>query len=74
MGYKEVDFEGEETLKAIANANKFNAWMYQTIKAYCEGDILEIGSGIGNISKYFIADKKSITLSDIRSQYRDFLM
>ncbi len=74
MDYKEVDFEGEETLKAIANANKFNAWMYQTIQGYCEGDILEIGSGIGNISKYFIADKKSITLSDIRAQYRDFLM
>ena len=73
MDFKEFDFEGEETLKTIAEAHAFNQWMYETIKPYCKGKILEIGSGIGNISDYFIADGADILLSDIRDQYRTFL-
>jgi SAM-dependent methyltransferase len=73
MDYKEFDFEGEKTLKAIAAADKFNEWMYSSIKNYCNGRILEIGSGIGNISKYFISDSSDIVLSDIRIQYRNYL-
>jgi SAM-dependent methyltransferase len=71
--YREIDKEGWETLDAIAAADKFNQWMYQTIKPYCSGKILEIGSGIGNISKFFIDDKAIITLSDIRPVYCDVL-
>lgn len=71
--YKEIDKEGWDTLDAIAEADKFNEWMYSTIKPYCRGKILEIGSGIGNISKFFIDDKADITLSDIRPVYCDVL-
>lgn len=71
--YKEIDKEGRETLDAIAEADRFNKWMYQTIKPYCSGKILEIGSGIGNISKFFIDAKADITLSDIRPIYCDVL-
>ena len=71
--YKEIDKEGWETLDAIAEADKFNEWMYRTIKPYCSGNILEIGSGIGNISKFFIDNKADITLSDIRPVYCDVL-
>lgn len=67
--YKEIDKEGWETLDAIAEADKFNEWMYQTIRPYCTGKILEIGSGIGNISKFFLDAKSDITLSDIRPVY-----
>jgi 2-polyprenyl-3-methyl-5-hydroxy-6-metoxy-1,4-benzoquinol methylase len=71
--YKEIDKEGWETLDAIAEADKFNEWMFQTIRVYCTGNILEIGSGIGNISKFFIDEKAEITLSDIRSAYCNVL-
>ena len=71
--YREIDKEGWETLDAIAAADKFNQWMYQTIKPYSSRKILEIGSGIGNISKFFIDDKANITLSDIRPVYCDVL-
>jgi len=67
--YKEVDQEGEETLEAIAQAYKFNQWMYETINPYTHGKILEIGSGIGNISQFFIKNKQQIYLSDIRENY-----
>jgi len=71
--YKEVDKEGWETLDAIAGADKFNRWMYETIRPFCKGKILEIGSGIGNISQFFIDEKADITLSDIRPVYCDVL-
>jgi SAM-dependent methyltransferase len=67
--YKEIDSEGWETLDVIAEADKFNEWMYQTIRPYCSGKILEIGSGIGNISQFFVNANANITLSDIRVTY-----
>ena len=70
---KEIDHEGMEILSVIENANHFNEWMYNTIKPYCNGKILEIGSGIGNISTYFVRDKKEITLTDLRANYCDIL-
>ena len=71
--FKEVDQEGMETLNVVSEADQFNNWMYNTIKPYCSGKILEIGSGIGNISKYFLDDNQNITLSDIRQNYVDIL-
>ena len=60
---------GTDTLEVIAAAGKFNYWMYRTIAKHCSGDILEIGSGIGNISGFFINDNASIALSDFDSGY-----
>ena len=71
--FKEFDFEGEENLRAIAEADKFNEWMYQQVVPHCTGKILEIGSGIGNISYFFDRDGMDIDLSDIREQYRTYL-
>lgn len=71
--FKEIDQEGLETLKAISEAKKFNKWMYQRIEPFCKGRILEIGSGIGNISEFFIKDEADIYLSDLRDNYLEFL-
>lgn len=71
--FKEVDQEGLETLDAIAGAHNFNQWMYETIKPWCNGKVLEVGSGIGNISKWFLQDKKELALSDLRENYLDYL-
>ena len=71
--FKEIDKEGWETLDVISSADKFNNWMYTTIKPFCTGKILEIGSGIGNISQFFVASGADITLSDIRPNYCEVL-
>ncbi len=71
--FKDIDQEGMETLNVVAEADRFNIWMYHTIKPYCPGNILEIGSGIGNISDFFLKDNQTITLSDIRQNYVDIL-
>ncbi len=67
--FKDLDDEGLETLQAIAEADAFNGWMYKTILPYCKGNILEIGSGIGNISTFFLEDGFKICLTDIRDNY-----
>ncbi len=67
------DPHGLTTLNVIGTANKFNFWMYSAIEPFCKGEILEIGSGIGNISAFFIEKGSNIHLSDIRPEYCDFL-
>ena len=67
--FEEHDLIGESTLDVIAKANKFNKWMYNTIKPFCKGKILEVGSGIGNISNFFMQDKFELMLTDIRKEY-----
>jgi|TARA_B100001964_G_C14186002_1_gene578653 2-polyprenyl-3-methyl-5-hydroxy-6-metoxy-1,4-benzoquinol methylase len=71
--HKEIDQVGTDTLDLIRDAGKFNKWMYKTIEPYCKGKILEIGSGVGNISQFFLEDAYPITLSDIRQGYCDKL-
>lgn len=67
--FEEEDVSGATTLDIISKADKFNQWIYETIKPFCKGKILEIGSGIGNISNFFIKDNYDIFLSDIRYNY-----
>lgn len=67
--FVEEDQVGKQTLDVIAGADRFNRWMYKSIVRHCRGEILEVGSGIGNISRFFLEDGYSITLSDIREGY-----
>ncbi len=60
---------GTDTLEVISSADRFNHWMYQTIRPHCSGSILEIGSGIGNISQFFVNDGAAISLSDFDRSY-----
>ncbi|RYF84873.1 MAG: class I SAM-dependent methyltransferase, partial [Chitinophagaceae bacterium] len=69
FAFKEHDEEGFNTLNSIAQTHRFNQWMYQSIRPYLRGEILEIGSGIGNITQYVADDQLSITASDIRETY-----
>ncbi len=71
--FKLLDPEGLATLNVVAEADRFNHWIYQTISPYCNGKTLEIGSGIGNSSKYFLNNNQELSLSDIRQNYIDIL-
>jgi len=67
------DKTGYETLLSVAKADKLNQWMYKTIQPYAKGSILELGSGLGNISNFFIEEGALITLSDIDEDYLNYL-
>jgi 2-polyprenyl-3-methyl-5-hydroxy-6-metoxy-1,4-benzoquinol methylase len=62
--FKEIDVEGQATLEAISAATRFNEWMYDVISTRLTGEILEIGSGIGNISTHFFKNGHRLTVSD----------
>src|SRR4051794_12207936 len=64
---------GLETLERLAEADNFNRWLFNTVAPYCKGHILEVGSGIGNLSKYFLEKKFTLSASDLRKEYCDIL-
>ena len=70
----EKDHSGLETLELFANAPHFNKWLFENISSYCQGNILEIGSGIGNISKLLLQQNLQVTLSDLRKDYCEQLL
>lgn len=67
------DQEGYDTLATISKATNFNRWMYSAIASSCRGKILEIGSGIGNISQFFVTDEADIYLSEINLEHVAYL-
>jgi SAM-dependent methyltransferase len=68
-----TDQAGRETLQIISKADRFNRWMYNQFHSFLKGEVLEIGSGIGNISQFVVDAGFNITLSDYNPEYVDLL-
>ncbi len=60
---------GLSTLISLSEAEGFNEWMFEAIRPYVRGKILEIGSGIGNISSLFVRHHIPLYLSDHTDEY-----
>lgn len=65
----EEESVGLTTLQHLSEAERLNQWMFETILPYAHGRVLEIGSGIGNISSQFVRAGVPIALSDLDAQY-----
>lgn len=63
------DIAGFQTLQSISKANAYNKWMYTTISPFLKGRVLELGSGIGNISDFILKEFTDVTLSDYDQDY-----
>jgi SAM-dependent methyltransferase len=63
------DPSGLKTLEIFSKARHFNRWLFKSFASYCKGNILEIGSGTGNISRWLLEMGNAITLSDLRNEY-----
>ncbi len=63
---------GTETLRRISVLDHYNDWIIEHIKPWIGDTVLEVGSGIGNISRYLL-DRKNLILSDIREDYLEIL-
>ena len=57
---------GLETLEEFSHAPAFNRWLFENLAPFCKGKILEIGSGIGNISRFLMEMPGPLTLTDLR--------
>lgn len=61
------------TLEALSQNDRLNAWLYSKIAGGVRGDVLEVGSGIGNLSRLIVPAASSVVLSDVEPQYLDVL-
>jgi len=68
-----VDLPGLQTLELFATATRFNQWLFEDIAKFCSGEILEIGSGTGNISKLLLEQFDAVTISDPHTRYCNIL-
>jgi glycosyltransferase involved in cell wall biosynthesis len=64
---------GHSTLDALAFAPKFNRWMADTILPYVGRNVLEIGAGMGNMSRHLCPHRKLYVATDVSAEYADHL-
>ena len=60
-----------QILEQATNLDHYNRWVISIFKQYFGKNILEVGSGLGGLSRYF--PKTKVTLSDLRSNYLKYL-
>jgi glycosyltransferase involved in cell wall biosynthesis len=66
------DRHGLSILLDMNNARRFNKWMTDTLRPYLGDKVLEIGAGIGNMTKYFIP-RQSYLVSDSDERALEYL-
>lgn len=66
------DEVGAGTLERLAGAERFNRWMYDRLAPWLGDEVLEVGSGIGNLSRY-VMGRARVLLTDTEPAYRSYL-
>jgi len=64
---------GHSTLDALSSAPRFNRWMADTILPYTGRRVLEIGAGMGNMTRHLSPHRKRYVATDVDSDYVDHL-
>jgi len=71
-GVSPRDASGVRTLEIVSEAPRYNAWMYETIAPWVCRRVLEVGSGIGNMSEQLLrGNPEHLVLTDIDPWYQD---
>jgi glycosyltransferase involved in cell wall biosynthesis len=60
---------GAITLRRMAMLAPYNRWLHDRFERYLGKRILEVGSGVGNQTRYFIDDRERVVASDIEPHY-----
>lgn len=60
---------GSETLEALSAAPRFNKWMAETIQPYVGSRIMEIGAGIGNLTRFLVPRTKRYVVTDVDQEH-----
>ena len=66
------DEYGSHILARLSRAPRFNAWMADQIRPYCGQRVLEIGSGVGNLTRRLVPRTEYVA-SDINPLYLQVL-
>jgi len=57
--------DGGFDLETLAEAVRYNRWIYDTLKPPPRTRVLELGCGIGNLTPLFLEDERTVTAIDI---------
>lgn len=60
---------GPEILHVLSSAPRFNAWMADTIRPWLGPRVLEIGAGIGNLTRVLIAGRACYIAADFDEEH-----
>ncbi|HKW99135.1 MAG TPA: glycosyltransferase [Bryobacteraceae bacterium] len=60
---------GPDILHALSKAPRFNRWMGETIRPFIGERVLEIGAGIGNLTRVLIPRVKCYVAADIDAEH-----
>jgi glycosyltransferase involved in cell wall biosynthesis len=60
-------------LDAFSDAPRFNRWMADTIRPYVGKRVLEIGAGIGNLTRLMVVSRKRYVATDLDSEHLERL-
>jgi glycosyltransferase involved in cell wall biosynthesis len=66
------DQYGSNILVRMSSVPKFNRWMGDTIRPYLGAKVLEIGAGIGNLTRA-LCPRDRYTVTDLNPLYLDYL-
>ena len=72
MPQRQTDAYGElgrAMLERLSEASRFNQWMADTIAPYLGSDVLEIGAGIGSLTKLLSIGRRSYVATDFDQQH-----
>ncbi len=64
---------GHSTLDALSSATQFNRWMANTIEPYAGRKVLEIGAGMGNMTRHLCPRRQLYVATDVNAGYADHL-
>jgi glycosyltransferase involved in cell wall biosynthesis/phospholipid N-methyltransferase len=64
---------GHSVLDALSFVPEFNRWMADTISPYVGNKVLEIGAGMGNMTRHLCPRRKSYIATDVNPEYGDHL-
>jgi glycosyltransferase involved in cell wall biosynthesis/ubiquinone/menaquinone biosynthesis C-methylase UbiE len=67
--YKDTGDTGPEILDALADANRFNRWMAETVAPYLGPHVLELGAGMGNLTRHLARRRKRYVATDIDREH-----
>lgn len=65
----DADQYAYEVLRALALTHNYNRWIYEMFEPYIGNSLLEVGCGIGNMTKHFIGSCKNYTGIDISESF-----
>ena len=60
---------GAITLRRMATLSPYNRWLHERFEKYLGKRILEVGSGVGNQTRYFVDNRELVIASDIEPHY-----